>query len=84
MKRTLKDEVGDIAQAKGLTRAEIARKGKFSYIGLQMLLTGERKPTLDALQRLARGLDVSVWILISAAIDEPLPPEMYITRPLNT
>lgn len=54
-----------IRREKGISQEELAHKAEINRSYLSMVENGHSSPTMDVVQRLAEGLGVSIWLLLS-------------------
>ena len=50
----------------GVSQGDLADKAAINRSYLSMIENGKSSPTIDVVERLARGLDITVWKLLSA------------------
>jgi DNA-binding XRE family transcriptional regulator len=60
-----------LRKSRGLSQSEAARRSGLGRVTLARLEKGEQSPTLDTLEKIARGLEVSVSRLLGAGLDGP-------------
>ncbi len=62
---TLAQKIKGLREEKKISRAELQRRTRLTYMTIWRLETGaEKNPTIDTLQRLAKALEVHVCDLI--------------------
>lgn len=59
------ERLKQIRRENGLSQGELANRAEINRSYLSMIENGKSSPTMDVVQRLAKGLGVSIWQLIS-------------------
>ena len=61
----LSERIKQIRREKGVTQEELAEKAGINRSYLSVIENGHSSPTVEVVERLANGLSVSVWTLLS-------------------
>lgn len=70
--------IKEICSEKGITQKELAAKVELSTTSLSRIITGDQKPSLDTLEKIAYALNVGISDLFG---DSVANNEVYIVCP---
>jgi transcriptional regulator with XRE-family HTH domain len=64
LRQRFADNLRELRKSRGLTQEELAEKAGLHRTYVGSVERGERNVTIDSMDRLAKALDVSVWMLL--------------------